>query len=175
MFNRTNLTLSALALSNRLNLGTRSLANHAGVMNGNETLRARHTHHDVLREGMVWYDVFPILPARYVISAVPGSFSQQQQGQPGCMSMRPGRAAVVVGVGPEPRLADLVDRPERRADDCTPRFRPSTPSGPSVTGRPLDLERSRPGRKPLGKPGLKRAAKRAAKAAAAAPSAITGK
>jgi hypothetical protein len=175
MFNRTHLTLSALALSNRLNLGTRPLANHAGVMNGDQTLRTRRTHHDVLREGTVWYDVFPILPARYVISAVPGSFSQQQQGQPSCMSMRPGRAAVVVGVEPEPRLADLVDRPERRVEDCAPRFRPSAPSGSPGTGRRLDSEPSRLGRKPQGKPGLKRAARRAAKHAAAAPAAITGK
>ena len=39
MFNRTNLTLSARTLSNRLNLGTRSLALNAGVKNGGRTLR----------------------------------------------------------------------------------------------------------------------------------------
>ena len=50
MFNRTNLTLSARSLSNRLNLGTRSLALVANVKNGDQTLRTRQTHHDVLRE-----------------------------------------------------------------------------------------------------------------------------
>ena len=40
MLNRTNLTLSAL--SNRLNLGTRSLALNASVNNGGQTLRIRH-------------------------------------------------------------------------------------------------------------------------------------
>ena len=38
MLNRTNLTLSALALSNRLNLGTRSLAANASVNDGDQTL-----------------------------------------------------------------------------------------------------------------------------------------
>ncbi len=42
MFNRTNLTLSARTLSNRLNLGTRSLALNAGVNHGGQTLRTRH-------------------------------------------------------------------------------------------------------------------------------------
>jgi len=175
MFNRTNLTLSALALSNRLNLGTRSLAQNAGVNHGGQTLRTRRTHHDVLRGGMVWYDVFPILTERYVISAIPGSFSRQQQSLPSCMSMQPGRTAVVVGVEPEPRLADLVDRPERGVEDCDPRFRPSVPSGPTGTGRRLGHEPSRLGTKPRGKSGLKRAAKRASKHAAVTPAAISGK
>ena len=60
MLNRTNLTLSALALSNGLNLGTRSLAANASVNDGDQTLRTRHSHHDVMRERMVWYVVFSI-------------------------------------------------------------------------------------------------------------------
>ena len=43
-----------------------------------QTLRIRQAHHDVLREGMVWYDVFPSMPVGPGIPAIPGSFSQQQ-------------------------------------------------------------------------------------------------
>ncbi len=49
MLNRNNLTLSAL--SNRLNLGTRSLVLNASVDNG-KALRIRHAHQDVMRETM---------------------------------------------------------------------------------------------------------------------------
>jgi hypothetical protein len=52
MLNRNNLTLSAL--SNRLNLGTRSLVLTTGVNNGT-ALRIRSTHHDVMREHAGWY------------------------------------------------------------------------------------------------------------------------
>ena len=55
MLSRINLTLSAL--TNRLNLGTRSLVLNASVNNGKTTLRIRHLHHDVMRERMVWYVV----------------------------------------------------------------------------------------------------------------------
>lgn len=54
MLNRNNLTLSAL--SNRLNLGTRSLVLNTGVNNGT-ALRIRHAHHDVMRESMVVFEV----------------------------------------------------------------------------------------------------------------------
>ncbi|WP_337176418.1 hypothetical protein [Paludisphaera sp.] len=47
MLTRNNLTLSAL--SNRLNLGTRSLVLNASVNNGTAP-RIRHAHHDVMRE-----------------------------------------------------------------------------------------------------------------------------
>jgi hypothetical protein len=47
MLNRNNLTLSAL--SNRLNLGTRSLVLTTSVNNGT-ALRIRNTHHDVMRK-----------------------------------------------------------------------------------------------------------------------------
>ncbi len=108
MFNRTNLTLSARSLSNRLNLGTRSLAVNANATNGGQILRTRHTHHDVLREGMVWYDVFPIMPEGYAIPSIPGSFSQSQQCQPGGLTRLPGRMADDVRVEPDPRPASLV-------------------------------------------------------------------
>ena len=60
MLNRTNLTLSALALSNRLNLGTRSLAANASVNRGDQTLLVRQSHHGVMHDGMMWYHVFPV-------------------------------------------------------------------------------------------------------------------
>ena len=50
MLDRTNLTLSALALTSGLNLGTRSLAANASV-NTNGDSRIRHTHHGLMREG----------------------------------------------------------------------------------------------------------------------------
>ncbi len=122
MFNRTNLTLSARTLSNRLNLGTRSLALNAGVNHGGQILRTRQTFHGVMRDGMVWYDVFPITQPRYGIPTIPGSFSQQPQRQPSCLTEQPGGPAEVVRVEPDPRPADLVDRPERCAKVGDPRF-----------------------------------------------------
>jgi hypothetical protein len=168
MFNRKNLTLSARTLSNRLNLGTRSLALNAGVNHGGLTLRTRLAFHDAMRDGMVWYDVFPIMQPRYGIPTIPGSFSQQPQRQPSCLTEQPGRPAEVVRVELDPRPADLVDRPERCATVGDPRV-PSVP----VTGPERRSERrvsgstSRSGWKSPGKPGLKRTAKRAAKAKAA--------
>jgi hypothetical protein len=79
MLNRTNLTLSALALSNRLNLGTRSLAANAGVNHGAQTLCILHSYHDVMRERMVWYVVSSIAKPRHAIPAIPGSLSKVQQ------------------------------------------------------------------------------------------------
>ena len=161
MFNRTNLTLSARNRSNGLNLGTRSLALVADVNNGGRTLRTRHTHHDVLREGMVWYDVFPIMPARYGIPTDPRSFSQPQQCLPSCAPAQPGGSAAAFGVDPDLRPADLIDRPERGVEVGDPRF-PSVAVAPwerRLPERPLDCE-SRLGGKSPRKPGWKRAAKR---------------
>jgi hypothetical protein len=168
MFNRTNLTLSARTLSNRLNLGTRSLALNAGVNHGGQILRIRLALHGVMRDGMVWYDVFPITQPRYGIPTNPGSFSQQPQSQPSCLTEQPGRLAEVVRVEPDSRPADLVDRPERCVKVGDPRF-------PSVavtvverrTAKRVSGSASRSGWKSAGKPGLKHAAKRAAKAKAA--------
>jgi hypothetical protein len=167
MFHRTNLTLSARTLSNRLNLGTRSLALNAGVNHGGQTLRTRQTHHDAVREGMVWYDVFPIMPARYGILTNPGSFSQPQPCLPSCPRMQPGRSAVAIRVEPDPRPADLIDRPERGVEVGDPRF-PSVAVAPwerRSPERPLACESRLGGKSPV-KSGWKRAAKRAAKSAA---------
>jgi len=169
MFNRTNLTLSARTLSNRLNLGTRSLALVANVNNGGRTLRTRHTHHDVLREGMVWYDVFAIMPMGYGIPSIPGSFSQPQQCQPGCVTRQPGRLAVVVRVEPDPRPADLVGRPEPRVRVGIAGFLPASVARSERSSSECERSSgSRTGRKAPAKPGLKRAARQAARAKAAA-------
>jgi hypothetical protein len=175
MFNRTNLTLSARTLSNRLNLGTRSLALNANVMNVVRTLHTRQIHHDVLREGMVWYDVFPIMPVGSGIPSIPGSFSQQQ-GQPGCVTRQPGPMAERVRVIPDPRPADLVGRPEPCVRVGVPG---SLPVPVAVSERSsFSCERSsgsRSERKVPAKPGSKRAAWRATKAAAAISAASIGK
>ncbi len=168
MFHRTNLTLSARTLSNRLNLGTRSLALNAGVNHGGLTLRSRLALHDAMRDGMVWYDVFPITQPRYDIPTTPGSFSPQPQRQPSCLTEQFGGSAEVVRVETDPRPADLIDRPERCATVGDPRL-------PSVvvtvverrSERRVSGSASRSGWKSPGKPGLKRTAKRTAKAKAA--------
>ena len=80
MLNRMNLTLSAL--SNRLNLGTRSLALNASVNHGDQTLRIRHLHHDVMRDTMAWYVVSPFAPGKYDIPPIPGSIIPGQQQRP---------------------------------------------------------------------------------------------
>jgi hypothetical protein len=86
MLNRTNLTLSASALSNGLNLGTRSLAADAGVNNDGTTLPVCPSHQDVMREGMVWYVVSSIPRPKYAVPAIPGPFFPVQRRQPGAVS-----------------------------------------------------------------------------------------
>lgn len=71
MLNRTNRTLSANL--NRLNLGTRSLAILAGVDNGVQTLRTRHVHRVVMRDGVLGYQPSPIPIRKDVIPAIPSS------------------------------------------------------------------------------------------------------
>jgi hypothetical protein len=65
MLNRTNLTLSTL--SNRLNLGTRSLVLNTGVNNGT-ALRIRHAHHDVMRKFKAVFKVG--LPIAYPMPSI---------------------------------------------------------------------------------------------------------
>ena len=152
MINRKNLTLSARTLSNRLNLGTRSLALVAGVNHDDQTHSIRTAFHGVMREGMVWYDVFPITRPQYGIPTIPCSLFPQQQSLPSCLTRQPGRPTEPVRVEPEPRPANLADRRERRVDAGDPR----SPVVAVTVG------------KPSGKPGKPRAARRAAKAKAGA-------
>jgi hypothetical protein len=173
LMNRTNLTLSALALSNGLNLGTRSLAVNASVNDGDLTLRIRHSHHDVMRERMVWHVVSSIIEPMYAIPAIPGSFFQQQQRPSSCVTSPQGDVAVDVSVLPDPRPADLVGRRERCVFDRDPSFGTIVPpAGNPTTG--ANGSRSRLGLKSAGKSGSKRTATRAA-IRAAAMSATPGK
>ena len=80
MLNRTNLTLSAL--SNRLNLGTRSLVLGTGVKHGNQTPRIRHSHHDVMRKRSVWYVVPSFVVGKYDIPPAPDSIIPELPQQP---------------------------------------------------------------------------------------------
>jgi hypothetical protein len=112
MLNRTNRTLSALALSNRLNLGTRSLAANASVNRGDQSLLVRHTHHGVMHGGKMWSLMFPVSKPVREIPLIPGSFSPALQCQLSCVTEQRGSVAVDIGVDSEPRPADLVGRPE---------------------------------------------------------------
>ena len=150
MINRKNLTLSARTLSNRLNLGTRSLALVAGVNHGGQTLRTRTALHGVMREGMVWYDGFSIDDPRYDIPTIPGSPFQQGQSLPSCLTRQPGRPAERVRNESESRPANLADRSER----CVDVGDPCSPVVAVTAGRA----------KATGKPGKPHAARRAAKA-----------
>jgi hypothetical protein len=58
MLNRTNRTLSAHL--NRLNLGTRSFALKSGVNIDGQTLRSRHAHCVVMRDGMREHALEPV-------------------------------------------------------------------------------------------------------------------
>jgi hypothetical protein len=174
MLNRTNLTLSALALSNGLNLGTRSLAANAGVNDGDQTLRIRHSHHDVMRERMVWYVVSSVPKPTDAIPAIPSSFSQQQQQSLSCVTLPEGNVAVEVCVEPEPRPADLIGRPEPCVLDRDPSIRTMV----SFTGNLTEGasgSKPCPGSKSAEIFGLKRTARRAARPLAAAMSATFGK
>ncbi len=69
MLNRTNRTLSAHL--NRLNLGTRSLALKSGVNIDGQTLRLRHAHCVVMRDGMREEAVEPVSDS-IASSLIPG-------------------------------------------------------------------------------------------------------
>ncbi len=172
MFNRTNLTLSARTLTNRTNLGTRSLALVANVKNVGQALRSRLTHHDVSREGRMWYDVYPIMPEGYGIPSIPGSFSRQQ-GQPGCLTGQLGVPADDVRVIPDPRSLDLVGRPEPCVRVGVVGVLPPPVGDPERSSRSCERSsesRSAKAGKAAAKPGAKRTvARHAARATAAAP------
>ena len=174
LLNRTNLTLSALALSNGLNLGTRSLVANTSANDGDQTLRIRHSHHDVMRERMVWYVVSSIPKPTDAIPAIPSSFSQQQQDWLSCVTLPQGSVAVEVCVEPESRPADLVGRPEPCVLDRDLSIGTIVPSKGNHT-RGASGSKPRPGLKSAGISGLTRTARRAARPAAAAMSATFGK
>ena len=139
MLNRTNLTLSAL--SNRLNLGTRSLVLGTGVNHGGHTLRLRKSHHDVMRERMVWYVVSTVVPSQYDIPPMPDSIipGPQQPQVRFAASQATSRPASDVRVercaGPEWLLMPLsarrgdsgFTRPMPAAGSCKPAARKQRP------------------------------------------------
>ena len=127
MLNRTNLTLSALALSNRLNLGTRPFAANASVNFGGQTLRTRQSHHDVMRERMDWYVVLSIPRPRYAIPAIPGSFFQVQERQFELCDITTKSCRGRCLCQNRSRSADLVGRRERDAQSTTPGFNRAIP------------------------------------------------
>ncbi|WP_406693448.1 hypothetical protein V5E97_20695 [Singulisphaera sp. Ch08] len=72
MLNRTNRTLSANL--NGLNLGTRSIAVTANINIGDlQTLRTRHVHRVVMRDGMHGYLPSSMILSRGEIPVIPGS------------------------------------------------------------------------------------------------------
>jgi hypothetical protein len=167
MLNRTNRTLSALALSNGLNLGTRSSAANTSVNFGGETLRTRQSHHDVMRERMDWYVVLSIPRPRYAIPVIPGSFIQVQPIEFSGVTSQQSVVAVDVCVKSVPRPADLVGRRELSVDIRDSGVEPSDSLVGVAKSDSSDCK-SRSAVKPTGKPGLKRTAARAANAAAVA-------
>ena len=109
MLSRKNLTLSALVLSNGLNLGTRSRAANADVNLDGQTLRILNSHHDVMREGMEWYS-FSKPKSKEGIPPIPGSISPVRVQQPSCGQPQQGGWAVDVRVLAKARPADLAGR-----------------------------------------------------------------
>ena len=113
MLNRTNRTLSASF--NRLNLGTRSLDLIASAFNGEQTLRTRHAHAVVLRDGMAGVPMgsMPIGMERWAIPAIPCSPSVVSQPSVSCVI--PARVQFVADASPR------VDRPVVTSDRPSPR------------------------------------------------------
>jgi hypothetical protein len=172
MLNRTNLTLSALALTNGLNLGTRSLAASASVNTDGDLVRILHSHHGVMREGMKWYSIVSVSKPRWGIPVIPDSFSQMQQQRFGCVLSQQGVVAVGVPVEVEPRPADLVDRPEPTDRDHLDRL-PTLLAAPARTAkRGLDSQ-ARATRKTCGAHGFNRKGSRATSIRATAAIAAT--
>jgi hypothetical protein len=121
MLSRKNLTLSALVLSNGLNLGTRSRAANADFNLDGQTLYILTSHHGVMREGVVQYS-FSKPKSKQRVRSIPGSISRVQIQQPSCASWQRGGWAVDDRVVAEPRPADLAGRREPRPDDRVTRF-----------------------------------------------------
>jgi hypothetical protein len=145
MLNRTNRTLSANL--NRLNLGTRSLAVTANINTGDlQTLRVRHVHRVVMRDGMSGYRPSSMITSRGPSPVIPGSLPV------------PAWLIPSVPVRPWGELAaemfTVTDRPCRQGDlqalssalgrDLDQQERSKRDRRP-VTGKRLKVERKRPG------------------------------
>jgi hypothetical protein len=121
MLSRNNLTLSALVLSDGLNLGTRSRAAIADVNLDGQTLSILMSHHDVMREGVVEYP-FSKPKSKQGVPSIPGSISPVQVQQPSCATWQPSGWAVDGFDVTDPRPADLADTCESRPDERVTRF-----------------------------------------------------
>ncbi len=86
MLNRTNRTLSANL--NRLNLGTRSLDLQASANFGDQTLRIRHAHAVVMRDGMSGAVMDPISIGTWRITDISGSSPVRPRPPAGCVVSR---------------------------------------------------------------------------------------
>jgi len=69
MLNRTNLTQTALL--NGLNLGTRSLVLGTSLNTKGNALTVRANHHGLMRAGMSWHAVKPVMKRIYDIPEIP--------------------------------------------------------------------------------------------------------
>jgi hypothetical protein len=173
MLSRKNLTLSALVLSNGLNLGTRSRAANADVNLDGQTLCILNSHHDVMREGMEWYSVSKP-KSKQGIPFIPNSISPVQVQHPRCGQPQPGGWVVDVCVLTDARPANLVGRREPRLDDRVTRFPASDRNVGSSSERGLARQASATPRAP-GSTGFHRTARRAITCSAAARATTVGK
>jgi hypothetical protein len=173
MLSRMNLTLSALALSNGLNLGTRSRTANADVNLDGQTLCILNSHHGVMREGMVWHS-FSKPKSKPGIPSIPSSVFPVQVQQPSCGQPQQGGWAVDVRITAETRPADLAGRCEPRLDDRVTRF----PTSDLVVGSTASRSPERRVRAKStvpGSTGFYRTARRAITCSAAARPTTTGK
>ena len=138
MLNRTNRTLSANL--NRLNLGTRSLAATANVNTGDfQTLRIRHAHRVVMRDGMHAFSPQPIPIRSEAIPVIPGSLPVP--------SWLVESRVVRSGVGLAAETSSVTDRPCRSArsrDQARGRVLPRQ-ERPKGDRKPLTGKRLHPG------------------------------
>jgi hypothetical protein len=172
MLSRMNLTLSALALSNGLNLGTRSRTANADLNLDGETLYILHSHHDVMREGVAWSSVFSKPKSKEAIPPIPGSISPVQLQQLRCAQTQQRGCAVDVRVEADPRPADLVGEREPRLEDRVSRFPTVIPTSGNTAKRSL-MRQARTWSKPSGGTGFYSTARRAIACSAAARAATT--
>ncbi len=172
MLSRNNLTLSALALSNGLNLGTRSRTANADLNLDGDTLYILQSHHDVMREGMVWSFVFSKPKSKQAIPAIPGSISPVQLQQLRCAQVQQRGRAVDVRVEADPRPADLVGGREPRLEPRVTRVPTVIPTEGTITER-SPIRRARTWSKAPGSPGFYRTARRATACSTAARAATT--
>jgi hypothetical protein len=173
MLSRMNLTLSALALSNGLNLGTRSRTANADINLDGQTLYILNSHHGVMREGMVWHS-FSKPKSKHGIPSIPGSVFPVQVQQPSCGQPQQGRWAVDVRITTETRPADLAGRCEPRLDDRVTRFPTSDLVVGSIANRSPERRATANSTVP-GSTGFYRTARRAITCSAAARPTTTGK